>query len=75
MFVVEKLRMVEIRSFAVGGGALGYGKQFLYGSSAAAALKMFIPLAQGFDDSTSYRFPSLLGDCLRESMGFRVLDV
>jgi hypothetical protein len=75
MFIVEKLGMIEIWTLDVGGCALGNSPNVGGERFRIARLETFIALPQSFRDDAGHRLARRLGDCLGESVGFRVLDI
>jgi len=67
--------VIEIRTFDLGGGALGDGEKFLNGGLATAGLETFVAFPQSFLDSRSHGLAGGLGNGLGETAGFRIFDV
>jgi hypothetical protein len=67
--------VIEIRTFDLGGRALGDGEKFLNGGLAAAGLEAFVAFSQSFLDGMSHGLAGCLGNGLSETVGFRIFDI
>jgi hypothetical protein len=74
-FVIKEFGVIEIRTFGLGGGALGDGEKFLNRGLATAGLKAFVAFPQSFLDGTSDGLSGCIGNGLSETMGLRIFDI
>jgi hypothetical protein len=67
--------VIQIRTFDLGGGALGDGEKLLNGGLAPAGLEAFVAFPQSFLDGTSHGLAGGLGNGLSKTVGFRIFDI
>lgn len=66
--------MIVIRVFDVRGGTVGDRQQFLNAGAALLAFDLGKALAQCIGDDAGHAFPRRVGNRLRQTMGFWILD-
>ena len=74
-FVVEVLRVIEVRTLDVGGGAVGDRTDVSGERFGGVFAKTLVALTQRLCHSARQGFAGFLSDCLSKPMGFRIFNV